>query len=98
MIAVGAEPAAVLRWAYDSYPRGAIVASFQAESSVTIDIASRIRPDIHVLTLDTGRLPHETHDMVDRLRERYRIAIDVVQPAPDAVRTMVAAHGPNLLY
>ena len=98
MIAVGAEPAAVLRWAYESYPRVAIVASFQAESSVIIDIASKIRPDIHVLTLDTGRLPQETHDMIDRLRERYRIEIDVVQPDPEEVRAMVSANGTNLFY
>src|SRR5438270_13750215 len=92
MIAVGAEPAAVLRWAYESYPRVAIVASFQAESSVIIDIASKIRSDIHVLTLDTGRLPQDTHDMLDRLRERYRIAIAVAQPDPGEVRAMVAAN------
>ena len=98
MIGVGAEPAAVLRWAYESYPRVAIVASFQAESSVIIDIAARIRPDINVLTLDTGRLPQETHDMIDRLRERYRIAIDVVQPALEEVRAMVAGNGTNLFY
>src|SRR5256885_11435398 len=98
MIAVGAEPATVLRWAYESYPRVAIVASFQAESSVIIDIASKIKSDIHVLTLDTGRLPQETHDMIDRLRERYRIEIDAVQPAPEEVRAMVAANGTNLFY
>src|SRR5256885_17102357 len=98
MIAVGAEPTAVLRWAYESYPRVAIVASFQAESSVIIDIASKISPDIHVLTLDTGRLPQETHDMIDRLRERYGIEIDAVQPAAEEVRAIVAANGINVFY
>ena len=37
-----------------------------------------------VITLDTGRLPQETHDMIDAVRDRYGIAIDVV--APDAAR------------
>ncbi|TMF28936.1 MAG: phosphoadenylyl-sulfate reductase, partial [Chloroflexi bacterium] len=60
------EPEEVLRWAYENFNRVAIVASFQAESSVIIDIASRVRPDLSVLTLDTGRLPQETHDMIDR--------------------------------
>src|SRR2546429_7274229 len=98
MIAVGAEPAAVLRWAYESYPRVAIVASFQAESSVIIDIASRVRPDIRVLTLDTGRLPQETHDMIDRVRERYRIEIQVAHPDAEEVRQVVSQHGINLFY
>jgi len=53
----GAPPEEVLRWAHETFPRLAIVASFQAESSVLIDMAFRIRPDVKVLTLDTGRLP-----------------------------------------
>ena len=48
-------PEDVLRWAYESFPRVVIVASLQAESSVLIDMASRIRNDVTVLTLDTGR-------------------------------------------
>jgi thioredoxin-dependent adenylylsulfate APS reductase len=92
------EPEGVLRWAYENFGRVAIVASFQAESSVIIDMASRIRPDLQVVTLDTGRLPQETHDMIDRVRDRYRIAIQVVQPDPEEVRELVAAHGSNLFY
>ncbi len=94
----GSAPEAVLRWAYESFPRVVIVASFQAESSVIIDMAARIRPDVRVLTLDTGRLPQETHDMIDRVRDRYRIAIDVLQPDPAEVKDMVATHGTNLFY
>jgi len=89
---------ATLRWAYDTFPRVAIVASFQAESSVIIDIASRIRPDVRVLTLDTGRLPPQTHDMIDRVRDRYRIEIEIVRPDPVELRDMVAAHGSHLFY
>src|SRR2546428_7374616 len=97
-VATGAAPEAVLRWAYESFPRVAIVASFQAESSVLIDMASRIRPNVHVLTLDTGRLPQETYDMIDRVRDRYAIAIDVVSPDPADLAEMVAANGVNLFY
>ena len=95
---MSSEPEAVLGWAYERFPRVAIVASFQAESSVIIHMASKIRPDLHVVTLDTGRLPQETHDMIDRVRQRYRIEIQVVQPDPEEVRVMVGAHGTNLFY
>jgi phosphoadenosine phosphosulfate reductase len=88
----------VLREAYATYERVAIVASFQAESSVIIDMASKVRPDIHVLTLDTGRLPQETHDMIDRVRGRYGIAVEVIAPDPAEVGAMVGAHGVNLFY
>jgi len=95
---IDASPEEVLRWTYDTFDHVAVVASFQAESSVIIDMVSKIRPDFRVLTLDTGRLPQETHDMIDRVRERYRIAIDVLQPDPAEVQDMVKSHGTNLFY
>ncbi|HKW58828.1 MAG TPA: phosphoadenylyl-sulfate reductase [Candidatus Dormibacteraeota bacterium] len=98
MIVPGADPETVLRWAYDEFARVAIVASFQAESSVIIDMASKIRPDLEVLTLDTGRLPQETHDMIDRVSQLYGIDVQVVTPDPADVRSMVASHGSNLFY
>jgi phosphoadenosine phosphosulfate reductase len=91
-------PEAVLRWAYDTFPRLVIVASFQAESSVLIDMASRIRRDAKVLTLDTGRLPQQTHDMIDRVRDRYAIDVQVVSPDPSDLQEMVGSHGSNLFY
>ncbi len=93
-----ASPEAVLRWAYESFPRVAIVASFQAESSVLIDMAVRIRPDVRVLTLDTGRLPQETYDMIDRVRDRYAIEIEVISPDARDLAEMVGSHGVNLFH
>lgn len=93
-----AEPQVVLEWAYDNFAQVAIVASFQAESSVIIDMASKIRRDVRVLTLDTGRLPQQTHDMMDRIRDRYQIVIEVLTPDPLEVKDMVTAHGSNLFY
>jgi phosphoadenosine phosphosulfate reductase len=88
----------VLQWTYETFPRVAIVASFQAESSVLIDMASRIRDDVVVLTLDTGRLPQQTYDMIDRVRDRYRIDVQVISPDATAVQQMVGAHGVNLFH
>lgn len=98
VLVTGAPPEAVLRWAYESFPRVVIVASFQAESSVLIDMAASIRPDLNVLTLDTGRLPQQTYDMIDRVRDRYRIEIEVVSPDAGDLAEMVGTHGVNLFY
>jgi len=92
------EPESVLRWTYDNFSRVAIVASFQAESSVIIDLASKIRPGLHVLTLDTGRLPRETHDMIANVQSRYGIDIEVITPDPVETAEMVAAHGVDLFH
>jgi len=97
-ITAGSAPETVLQWAYATFPRVVIVASFQAESSVLIDMASRIRGDVRVLTLDTGRLPQATYDMIDRVRERYAIDVQVVAPDPADLEEMVGRHGVNLFY
>jgi len=94
----GAAPETVLQWAYETFGRVVIVASFQAESSVLIDMASRIRSDVQVLTLDTGRLPQATHDMIDRVRDRYSIDVQVVAPDAADLEEMVGRHGVNQFY
>ncbi len=93
-----ATPEEILALTYDRFPTVVIVASFQAESSVLIDMAWRLRGDVRVLTLDTGRLPQETHDLIDRVRQRYGIAIDVRAPDAEEVAGMTAVHGTNLFY
>ena len=86
----------MLEWAYRAFRRVAVVASFQAESSVLIHMASTIvdRPD--VVTLDTGRLPEETHDVIARIQRRYAIRLHVQAPDPAEVAQLVATGGPNL--
>jgi phosphoadenosine phosphosulfate reductase len=86
----------ILSWAFEAFPRVALVASFQAESSVLIDMSARLSSSLHVLTLDTGRLPQETHDMFDRMRDRYSVDVEVVTPDPEDLRALVAHHGSNL--
>lgn len=61
-----------------------------------IDMASRVAPDVRVITLDTGRLPAETFDMIDAIRRRYGIATEVVLPDASEVEAMTARHGVNL--
>jgi len=94
----GQDPEAVLRWAYGTFPKVAIVASFQAESSVLIDMAARLGLPLHVITLDTGRLPQETHDIIDAVRDRYDVAIEVVTPDAREVGDLTREHGVNPFY
>lgn len=88
----------VLSWAVrEFHPRIALAASFGAEDMVLIDMLSRIRPRTRVFTLDTGRLPQETYDLIEIARARYG-DIAVYAPEASAVEAMVAHHGPNLFY
>jgi phosphoadenosine phosphosulfate reductase len=86
----------VVRWTYRRFHKVALVASFQAESSVLIDIASSVADRVEVITLDTGRIPEETFQVMERLRLRYGFHLNLVAPDPDEVAAMVAERGPNL--
>jgi phosphoadenosine phosphosulfate reductase len=87
----------LLAWALGEFGgRFAIVTSFQVEGMVMLDMARRLDPAVRVITLDTGRLPQETHDIIDTVRARFDVRVEVVAPDPAAVAAMVAQHGPNL--
>ena len=95
----GTPPQDLLRWAISQYgDRFAITTSFQREGMVLLDMAVRLDRRVRVLTLDTGRLPEETYAMIERVRERYEILVEMVQPEGREVEAMVTQHGPNLFY
>jgi phosphoadenylyl-sulfate reductase (thioredoxin) len=43
-------------------------------------------------------LPQETHDVIDRFRERYDIALEILAPDADDVSAMTSRYGTNLFY
>jgi phosphoadenosine phosphosulfate reductase len=63
-----------------------------------LDMAWRIDPKVRVFTVDTGRLPQETYDIMEHVRERYKIEVEVFFPDPRQVEAMMRGHGPNLFY
>jgi thioredoxin-dependent adenylylsulfate APS reductase len=91
---------AVLKLALDTLgdDRLAVVASFGPEDIVLLDLVSGLTSRPRVFTLDTGRLPQETHDLMDRVRERFGIDIEVFSPEPTAVAAIVRERGTNLFY
>lgn len=76
----------------------AFACSFSAEDMVLLDLIANHAPTIEVFTLDTGRLPRETHELLDAACKRYPIDIRVVRPDPDAVERYVARHGFDGFY
>jgi phosphoadenosine phosphosulfate reductase len=91
---------AIIEWSLDKFmPHVALACSFQAESSVLIDMMHRIRGStFRVFTLDTGMLSQETYDCMDTIRRRYGITVEVYFPDALEVQEMVRTHGPNLFY
>ena len=89
----------ILRWAIARFDQSlAIATAFQTEGMVILDMASRISSSVRVFTLDTGRLPEETYQMIETIRKRYGVTVEAVSPDAAEVESMVALHGPNLFY
>src|SRR3990172_4588967 len=93
------EPQEVLAWAIERFGRSmAICSSFQAESCALIDMAWRIDPAVRVFTIDTGRQAPETYELIDKVREKYGIKVEVFLPETGVAEKMVTKHGNNLFY
>lgn len=92
-------PQEVIDWALRTYgSRVAISTSFQAEGMVILDMAYKIDPEVRVITIDTGRLPQETYDLIDNVRSYYELPIDVYFPDASELEEMVNKHGTNPFY
>ncbi len=76
-----ASPADVLRWVLDQsgLERVAIASAFQAEGTVVMHMATRIRQDVPVLFLETGYQFAETLAFKEQLTERLGLhVVDLV--------------------
>src|SRR5262249_20701489 len=79
----------VLAWADARFgDAAAIASSFGVEDVVLIDLASRHAPRLGVFTLDTGRLPPETYEVMEQVRRRYGIRIETFFPQRAAVEAL----------
>lgn len=86
------EPQDTLRLALGSFSNIAI--SFSgAEDVVLIDMAVKIRKDVPVFSLDTGRLHVETYRFLEQVRKHYGITIDVLSPDGPGVEKLVREKG-----
>ncbi|MGH8520015.1 MAG: phosphoadenylyl-sulfate reductase [Gammaproteobacteria bacterium] len=85
-------PQEILAYALAAHEHIAI--SFSgAEDVVLVDMATKIRNDVRIFSLDTGRLHAETYRFLERVRDRYQVKIEVLFPDPLAVERLVREKG-----
>ena len=90
-------PPAIIRLALEHFEDAAI--SFSgAEDVALIDMACRIKPDVNVFSLDTGRLHPETYRFIEQVRNHYAIDIDILSPDADRVRELARHKGLYSFY
>lgn len=90
-------PESIIELALDNFDNIAI--SFSgAEDVVLVDMATRVKSDVKVFSLDTGRLHAETYRFLEQVREHYNIEIDVLSPDAKALQELVRTKGLYSFY
>ncbi len=101
----------VIKWAIKEFQdRVALASSFGVEDVVLIDMLVKGFNELRavncetqilqprIFTLDTGRLPEETYEIIEKIREKYGVNFEVYFPNTSEVEEMVRKYGPNLFY
>jgi phosphoadenosine phosphosulfate reductase len=89
---------AVLAQAVRDYTPVTFANSLGAEDMVLTDLIANHQPGITMFSLDTGRLPQETYDLMQQVRAHYSVPLQVYFPKTAAVEEYIAQHGVNGFY
>jgi phosphoadenosine phosphosulfate reductase len=88
----------LLRRVAASHAPAVLACSFGAEDMVLLDLIARERVPVEIFTIDTGRLPEETHRLVEVARARYRIRIRPYYPDSQRLEHFTLKEGVNAFY
>src|SRR5688572_28131555 len=89
---------ALLQAAVRDHGKVVYSSSLGAESIVLTDLIWTSVPEIEIFTLDTGRLPEHTRNLIERLENRYQRRMKVYYPDAAAIQAWVAQNGINGFY
>ena len=72
--------------------------SMGAEDMVLTDIIQREKLTIEIFSLDTGRLPSETYDLIAATEQTYNTKLKIFFPKAETVENYVRTKGINAFY
>ena len=76
-----ASPEEIITWAHERFaPYLTMATAFGPEGCVILSMLAKVAPDTYVFNLDTGYQFQQTLDLRDRIAEKYRIEVDMLQP------------------
>lgn len=88
----------VLKEIERDYSPAIMASSFGAEDMVLMDLICKHAPGIEVFTLDTGRLPKETYELMQTVKNHYDKDVQVFVPDATEIENFVTSNGPNAFY
>ena len=75
-----------------------LASSYGAEDMVLMDLICKHTPEIEIFTLDTGRLPKETYEVMQEAKVHYGREVQVYFPDASEVESYITQQGPNAFY
>ncbi|MFV5215952.1 phosphoadenylyl-sulfate reductase [Azonexus caeni] len=72
--------------------------SLGAEDMVLTDLIVKAGLPIEIFSLDTGRLPAETYDLMAKVDQHYGLKLKIYFPQSEEVESYVRQHGINAFY
>lgn len=93
----GKAPEEAIKWAVENFATKdlSLACSFGAEDVALVDMLVKIKPDARIFYLDTDLLFKESHEVKEKLMERYGIKLDRYG-AKTTLEEMAAEFGPEL--
>jgi len=88
----------ILAGAHAEYDAITLASSYGAEDMVLMDLICKFAPEIEIFTLDTGRIPKETYEVMQTAKIHYKRNVSVYFPDASDVEAYVTEHGPNAFY
>lgn len=85
----------LLSAAVRQYGRVVYANSLGAEAIVLTDLICTEVPGIDIVSIDTGRLHEETHELLERLQRRYHGRIRLIHPDAEELASLVHRQGTN---
>jgi phosphoadenosine phosphosulfate reductase len=76
----------------------AFASSLGAEDMVLTDLIVRGGLDIEIFSLDTGRLPAETYDLMHQVQQHYGLKLKLYYPKHELVEVYTRDNGINAFY
>ena len=89
---------ALLRQIAAEFSPVAFANSLGAEDMVLTDLILGEKLDIEIFSLDTGRLPLETYDLIAEVKKHYGLALKLYYPRHDLVEEYTRRNGINAFY
>jgi phosphoadenosine phosphosulfate reductase len=90
----------IIDWAFSYFGTDniALASSMSIEDQAITHIMLNADKNARIFTIDTGRLPEETHSVMNKTCLQYSFSYELLFPNADKVIDMVSKYGNNLFY